>query len=206
MSTIIYLIRHSEPFKIHRGITITNESLLIENEKTPLSINGEEFAKQKSNLLEFNDLDEVWSSNYVRSMSTAKYFAYKNNLKVNINDDFNERVHGVNSWDVLPVDYEKKQFNDELYKLENGENAKEVRERMYNALINVVNNNRNKKVLIVSHATAIAFLLSYWCKVMYGGDYTFNGVPFFDGKWNYLETFKLEFDDDNNLLNIINIK
>ena len=29
---------------------------------------------------------------------------------------------------------------------------------------------------------------------------------FFNGKWNYCETFKLEFDDNNNLVNIENIK
>ena len=29
---------------------------------------------------------------------------------------------------------------------------------------------------------------------------------FFDGKWNYLETFKLEFDENNNVVEIKNIK
>ena len=33
--TTVYLMRHSEPFKIHRGNSNTHESILIENEKSP---------------------------------------------------------------------------------------------------------------------------------------------------------------------------
>ena len=36
-------------------------------------------------------------------------------------------------------------------------------------------------------------------------DYKFNNKIFFDGKWDYLETFKLTFDENNNLINIKNI-
>ena len=35
---------------------------------------------------------------------------------------------------------------------------------------------------------------------------TINGKTIFDGNWNYCETFKLEFDNDNKLINIGNIK
>ena len=81
--TTVYLVRHAEPFKIHRGIEDVNESILFSNIKSPLSINGEHFAEKISTNIEFDNLDVVWSSNYVRTMSTAKYFAYRNNLKVN---------------------------------------------------------------------------------------------------------------------------
>ncbi len=78
MNTTIYLIRHSEPFKTHRGNVNAKESILLENEKAPLSIDGEKTAEQFSLLSEFKNLDVVCSSNYVRAMSTAKYFAYNN--------------------------------------------------------------------------------------------------------------------------------
>lgn len=45
MKTTIYLIRHSESFKIHRGNINTNETILLENEKSPLSIQGEKIAE-----------------------------------------------------------------------------------------------------------------------------------------------------------------
>ena len=78
--TIVYLVRHSEPIKSHRGLEEVNENILFSNIKSPLSINGEKIAERISNNSEFNNLDVVWSSDYVRSMSTAKYFAYKNGL------------------------------------------------------------------------------------------------------------------------------
>lgn len=204
--TTIYIIRHSEPFKVHRGIEDVCESILFSNIKTPLSVNGEKLAEKISNYDEFNNIDVVWSSNYVRAMSTAKYIAYKNNLKVNVSDKIGERVHGVNSWEELPSDFETYQFKDENYKIGNGESQKEVRERLLSFINKLLNEYKDKKILIVGHSTATAFLLKSWCEVNYADSYKFKGNVFFDGKWNYCETFKLEFDDNNNLINIHNIK
>ena len=204
--TTIYLIRHAEPFKIHRGIEDVNESILFSNIKSPLSINGEHLAEKISKNSEFDNLDVVWSSNYVRTMSTAKYFAYRNNLKVNISDKLGERIHGVNSWDELPADFEVHQFEDENYKLPNGESRKEVSERLLNTISSLLTEYKNKRILIVGHSTATAFILSNWCEISYSDSYKFKGNVFFDGKWNYCETFKLEFDNNNNLINIQNIK
>jgi len=206
MNTIIYLIRHAEPFKVHRGIKKTNESLLIENEKTPLSINGEKMAEQWSVHKELKELDLVWSSNYVRAMSTAKYFAHINSLKVNIDDRFNERIHGVNNWNELPSDFERKQLIDIDYKINNGESQREVSYRMYNALNEILDNYTGKKIAIVSHATAITFLLIKLCKFD-GNNLLFNEKIIIDKdfKWEAPEVFKLEFEDKN-LINIENIK
>lgn len=82
--TTVYLVRHSEPFKVHSGIEKVDDSLLFSNIKSPLSVNGEKLAEKVSMNLEFNNLDVVWSSDYVRAVSTAKYFAERNNLKVNV--------------------------------------------------------------------------------------------------------------------------
>jgi len=202
MNTIVYLIRHSEPFKQHKGIFNTTDNILIENQKSPLSINGEHLARKWSKKREFKNIDIVWSSNYVRTMSTAKYFAYKNNLKVNVDEGFNERIHGVNSWSDLPKDFETKQFEDENYKIGFGESQKEVKERIYKTLMKVIDENKGKRILIVGHSTATAYLLSNWCEISYDSDYKFNNKVFFDGKWNYCQTFKLEFNENNDLVNI----
>ena len=204
--TTIYLIIHSEPFKEHRGIEDINESLQLSNIKTPLSVNGEHLAEKISKNKEFDNLDAVWSSNYVRAMSTAKYFAYRNNLKVNVTDKIGERITGISSWEELPKDFESHQFEDENYKLPNGESQKETKERELIFLNKILEEYKNKRILIVGHSTASAFLLKTWCEVHYTDSYKFNGKIFFDGKWNYCETFKLEFDDNNNLINITNLK
>ena len=196
----IYFMRHSEPLK---PMNINNsDTLQSQNEKWPLTINGEILAKEKSKHIELNNFDIVISSNYVRAISTAKYFTKD---KILIDENFGERKFGINSWDELPKDFGKRQFNDFNYKLPN-ESINEVIKREYDSLINILNNYYDKKILIVGHSTAIASLFSRWCKINYNGNYEFNGKVFFDGKWNYCETFKLEFDNNNNLIKIENIK
>lgn len=201
METVVYLIRHSEPFKNHRGISLVNESILMENEKSPLSINGEKMAEKWASNPEFKNLNSVWSSNYVRAMSTAKYFASANGIKVNIDERLNERVHGVTSYSELPNDFEERQINDINYKIGNGESQKEVQFRMINALNDIITENKGQRVAVISHATAITFLLKKWCDIKYGKGFSFNNI-FYEFAWNYLETFKLTFDENNNLINI----
>ena len=204
--TTIYLMRHSEPMKKQLGIEDTNDSILLKNIKTPLSISGEKLAEKISKNEEFYDIDTIWSSNYVRTMSTAKYFAYRNNLQVNVSDKLGERIQGIKSWDEFPIDFEEHQFKDENYKIGFGESRKETTTRLLDCLNNLLNQYRNKKILIVGHSTAFAFLLSTWCEINYSDSYKFKNKEFFDGNWNYCETFKLEFDNNNNLINIDNIK
>ena len=197
----IYFMRHSEPLK---PMNINNsDTLQSQNEKWPLTINGEILAKEKSKHIELNNFDIVISSNYVRAISTAKYFTKD---KILIDENFGERKFGIDNWDELPKNFGKKQFDDFNYKLPNGESINEVIKREYDSLINILNNYYDKKILIVGHSTAIASLFSRWCKINYNGNYEFNGKVFFDGKWNYCETFKLEFDNNNNLIKIENIK
>ena len=88
---------------------------------------------------------------------------------------------------------------------QNGESLNEVILRENNSLNKILNQYKNKKILIVGHSTALAALFSNWCEVSYAGPYKFNEKEFFDGKWNYCETFKLTFDDYN-LIDIKNIK
>ena len=204
--TTIYLFRHSQAFKSLQGEMNTKDSVQIINEKSPLSVYGEKLAEKIAIDNEFKDIDKVYSSNYVRAMSTAKYFANNNSLKVNIDDRLGERVQGITSWDELPKDFEERQLNDETYKIGFGENQLEVRKRMEEAFDEILNANKGSRVVIVSHATAITFLLKKWCTIEYAKPYLFNGEEFFDGKWDFCTGFKLSFDDNNNLLSIEHIK
>ena len=197
---LIYLMRHSEVLKPDN--INSNDSLQIQNEKWSLTIKGEELAKEISEKKGLDDFDVVISSNYVRAISTAKYFAKDNIL---IDECFGERKFGVNDWNELPNNFGEKQFNDFNYKLPNGESLNEVIDREYNSLINILNTYTDKKILIVGHATAFASLFTKWCEIDSMNDYKFNGKTFFDGEWNYCETFKLSFDDNNVLTNIENI-
>lgn len=203
MKKTIYFMRHSQVLK-NVLKEYNNDSLQITNEKSILSIDGEKLADYVSSLDEFKDIDLVVSSNYVRAMSTAKYFSSKNNCCLVVSDLFGERKHGINSWDELADNFEEKQFNDFDFKVGNGESLNEVRKRMLNGLDIILNNSDYKKVIVVTHATCLAAMLSKWCSVSYGGSYKFLNKEFFDGNWDYLETFKLEFDNDK-LISIKNI-
>ena len=88
--TQVYLIRHAEQLKIKNKI-VKYESNQISNEKIILSVAGEKEAEKISELEELKNIDILWSSNYVRAISTAKYIAEKNNIEINIDESFNER-------------------------------------------------------------------------------------------------------------------
>lgn len=206
MTTTIYLIRHANTFKEHKGKSYTNEPLLIQNEKEPLSILGEKNASIFFQNKEFQNIDTVWSSNYVRALSTAKYIAHYNNTVVNIDETFNERIHGVDSYKELPDNFELLQFNDENYKLENGESQKEVSIRIQKGINRLLKEYQGKRIVVITHATAIMYYLSLYCKNTYLDKCYFKDKLYFDGKLNYLETFKLEFNENNELMNITNIK
>ena len=205
--TTIYLIRHSKPMKVNN--TFNKDNLQLQNEKSSLSIEGEQIAKEKLNKKEFDDIDIIFSSNYVRTIQTAKYLSEKNNVEINIISDLGERKFGIDSWNELPDNFERKQFLDENYKLNNGENQKEVRDRMYSVIMKILNKYPNKRIAIVSHGTAISFLLKKWCDVNIVDDklrYNFKNEIILDGYFNYCETFRLVFDDENKLIDIKNIK
>ena len=205
--TTIYLIRHSKPMKVNN--TFNSDSLQIQNEKSSLSIEGEQLAQEKLNKKEFANIDMLFSSNFVRTIQTAKYLVTKNNIEINIISDLGERKFGINSWDELPENFERKQFLDENYKLGNGESQKDVRTRMYATIMKIINKYPNKRIAIVSHATAISYLLKTWCDANIVDDkmkYSFNNKIILDGHINYCETIKLEFNNENKLINIENIK
>ena len=203
--TTVYLIRHSKPLKVNNDLN--NEELQIQNEKSCLSIDGEEIAFRKLCKTEFDNIDVLFSSNYVRAIQTAKYLAEKNAIDINVNSSLGERKYGISSWSELPDNFERKQFLDKDYKIGNGESQKEVTDRMYSAVMNIVASNKDKRIAIVSHATAISYLLKKWGDIKIVNDklrYSFNDKVLLVGNLNYCETFKLEFDD-NNIVNITNI-
>lgn len=167
--TIVYLIRHSEQLKIN-GIKNIEEDDQINNEKIILSVEGENKARELSKREELNNIDVIWSSNYVRAIATAKYIAYRNNLEVNIDSNFNERKLG-NLETLKKLGENKKhsfteeQLLDENLKNIDGENRIEVNKRMNNSLNKILEENKGKNIAIVSHGAAIKFLLMNWCKL-----------------------------------------
>ena len=209
--TIVYLIRHSVRFSNENILQYnTIQNRIIRNEKVILSSEGEKRAEILSNEEELQNLDIVFTSNCVRTLQTAKYIIEKQNLKVNIDERFNERIAGIPKDDNIK-DWWVKQYLEEDYKPEGGESQKEVRERFTKALYEILNENKEKRIAIFSHAYAITYFLMKWCKFEYNGEkddikLAFNNKIIFDKKINAPEVFKLEFDENNEIIDIQNVE
>ncbi len=81
---------------------------------------------------------------------------------------------------------------------------------MNNTFEQILNDNIGKKVIIVTHGTAMMYLLKKWCDLVLDTNtnlvtYKYNNKDIFNGKWNYLETFKLEFNEKE-LISLENLK
>ncbi len=197
--TIIYLIRHSEQLKI-LGRKNIKEDEQINNEKITLSVFGEKKAEELANLEELSDIDILWSSNYVRAISTSKYIAYNNNIEINIDEKLNERKLGdLNSLKELGKNkkytFTEEQLLNENLKNIGGESRLEVNKRMNNVLSKILCENQGKKIAVVSHGAALKFLLMNWCelndeiKLVYNNSIILN--------FNSPCVIKLEFKEGN---------
>ena len=211
IETTIYLIRHSVRFNSNKILKYyTNQNKTLKNEKIILSVEGERRAEILSDEKELQNIDIVYTSNCVRTLQTAKYLLKKQNLRVNIDERFDERRVGKPNDDIVK-DWWLKQYIDENYKTEGGESQKEVRLRFTDAFNDVLKANKGKRIAIFSHGYAITFFLMTWCKFKYNGikdnlQFYFRNKKIFDKKLNAPEVFKLVFDENNKIKDIKNIE
>ena len=170
MNTIVYFIRHADTID-EKGIRNTKETSQMINEKEILSIKGEEDSKRLSKNEELKKIDTIWCSSYVRAKQTAKYIAEENNLQINLDDRLNERKLGnleeiaIFMKDKKTRDPSQEQLLYPKFKTSDGESAEDTNKRMTEFLNECLNENKGKKIAIVSHGGSIKFLLLNWCKV-----------------------------------------
>lgn len=199
MKTIIYLVRHAQPLKNIINMT-NNDSIQLQNEKIILSKNGEKQAEKLSQNNFLNNIDVVYSSKYVRAISTAKYIAENNNLDIIIDERLGERIMGT---EEKTEEFWLEQMLELDSKAIDGESQREVRDRMLSFVDDILKNDLGKNVVVVSHATAMTFLLMKWCdleNVVLEGKkrkLVFNGKVVIDDSFNTPEVFELVFNDTN---------
>ena len=171
----------------------------MQNEKQVLSLTGEKQALELSKKDIFKNIDSVYSSKYVRAIETAKYIASENNIPILIDERLGERKLGV---EEKSKEFWLEQMYNENTKAIGGENQKEVRKRMIESIEDILKNEKGKKVAVVTHATAMTFLLMSWCKlenaILDGKKrrLSFNNKIVIDDSFNTPEVFELSFDDD----------
>lgn len=202
METVVYLIRHSEvtPKNNVKRLNNNDDSLQIMNEKAFLSVSGEKKAEIISKNPELQNLDAVYSSNYVRALETAKYIALENNTIINIDARLNERKIGQIG-DMEWKEFARLQKKDFDFKLSGGESLNQTKKRMVEAMKNILMFETGNRVAIVSHSTAMTCLLSAWCEMGHNYDdeiiLSYGDETIVDGHWSAPMVFKIVFDGMN---------
>lgn len=208
MNTIVYLIRHSEKLGMqYMDRYYADEDYQITREKRILSAEGEKKAKLLSKQREFDKIDVIYSSSYVRTIQTAKYFAERLDKKIHVDRNLNERKYGNPQY---AENITLKQYYDENIKNIEGESRKEVTDRMYKTFMNIIDKNKGKTIAIFSHGAAISFLLMKWCKLVYIDSQKTKCMKFQDKivinkKMEAPEVFKIIIDEKQNIKDIENL-
>jgi 2,3-bisphosphoglycerate-dependent phosphoglycerate mutase len=206
MNKVIYLIRHSGPFvKINDYENLPFEE---QSKNMILSVEAEKKAEIVSKISELKNLDAIYCSNSSRAIETAKYIAYENSLKLNVVNALNERRFGIKYINELPEGYIKRQFEDENYKLKNGESLFEVKARIKDFVNEILENDSINRVGIVLHGIGLMAYIQCFCDVLFKEDnfkITFNNNIVFNNIMKAPEIFKLEFDKNKNIVSIENV-
>lgn len=208
--TTVYLIRHSIRFDKSK-IKNRNSKETIQDiaEKDILSIEGEKRAKYLTKIEELNHLDAIYTSTCPRTLQTAKYLMDEQNLQVTIDERIDERKVGKSNADKYP-NWFQLQYLDENFKTIGGESQKDVRERAESFINEVLEEYKDRRVAVFTHGYVITFYLKKWLEFVDVTNeqritFKYKGKLFFDRKLDAPEIFKLEFDENKNLINIENI-
>ena len=201
METVVYLIRHSEVTpKSNVKFISSNDSGQIQNEKAFLSVSGEKKAEELSKHLELQNLDAVYSSNYVRALETAKYIAFENNTIINIDERLNERKIGQME-EMEWKEFNRLQMKDFDFKLSGGESLNQTKKRMVDAMKNILMFETGNRVAVVGHSTALTCLMSAWCEIGHNYDdeiiLSYGDETIIDGHFSAPMVFKVVFDGMN---------
>lgn len=133
-----------------------------------LSEVGKKQAKQLTNYLRKENIDEIYATPFFRTKETIKELARIKNIPIIEAKEFNEINFG--DFEGLNFNIIKKQYPEELkkmieegleYRYPNGESLKDTFQRIGNKLENVMECNDSKCILICAHGGTIRNIISY---------------------------------------------
>ncbi len=201
MKTKIFLVRHTETVgNIERRLTGRKDYDLTEN--GIILIN--KLTKKLSNV----KFDKVYSSPSGRAIKTVEPLAKLNSLNVEINDDLAEMYFGIYDgwkWDdvnkINPRIKEQQNEINEIYGIPEQETMLHVADRMYNAIIKILDLNMGKNILIGSHGVAIEAFLRKIYKLPFRYErekfcqynVAINELDYDDGKFEILQLANIKY-------------
>ena len=127
----------------------------------PLSIEGENLAKNLSLTDELNNINLIYSSMASSSLGTAKYLAERLNKKILVDENLNDcKIGNLGNKSLKMVKF--MQNHDFNIKLNNGESLNEVGNRIEKVINKIVYLNSNHKVAVFTHKrTILGYLIKY---------------------------------------------
>ena len=145
-----YLIRHAQ----------SRPSSKVAEPAWPLSKRGQEQATQLGPLLESLDIDRVYSSPYLRTLSTIDPFVKKLGLEVVVDPDLRERkiTEGVRK------DFPQlwmRSWKDFSFALPGCENSFDAQRRFVGAVSRIVSDETSPTIAISAHGNVIALMLNH---------------------------------------------
>lgn len=163
MGTIIYLTRHGETeWNIEKRLQGRGDS--------PLTKDGIQRAKELRDRIKNIDIDVIYSSPIKRALNTANILRGNKNIDIVTDDRLMEMCFGDYegkkidiiqkenpNWDIKLI----MQGNVEICS-PNGENLKEVRERISKLMNKIIAENIGKSILIVTHGITLKALMYYF--------------------------------------------
>ena len=203
MDTVIYLIRHG---KTDKTKLVDGSGELTGHKEVDLDDGFIPKIEEFSEKMNFKDIKNVYSSKYVRARKTAEILSGKSDI--NIDDRLGERLGGIPNLDITPEEYYKMQFDNPDFCFPEGETVNQIIKRMDEAINDIVEKNRGEESIVVSHGAAITFYLRKWCNIEITNvekkirRFEYNGNVIHEGVVNFIQCFKLIFNDNNQVINI----
>lgn len=160
MSTRVYLVRHG-------ATELSSEDRFAGAIDVKLSDEGREQARLLGKRLAADPLNVAFASPMTRTMDTASLIAEPHELEVTPIDGLREIAHG--RWErktraeveqEFPEEYARYETDPYSFAPTGGESGLQVTARALPALLKIVEEHRDQRILIVSHKATIRLLLS----------------------------------------------
>lgn len=159
--TTLYLTRHGE--------TIWNTEKRMQGwNDSPLTELGVKQAEWLGERLQKEEIDIIYSSPSGRAFKTAEIVKGTKNVQIIPRDNLREINMGDlegKSQEYLVREYESEIYNfwnaPSLYVPNNGETFKEVQDRVVEEIMNIVNENKGKTILVVTHTVVLKCFMAY---------------------------------------------
>ncbi|MGE5328809.1 MAG: histidine phosphatase family protein [Deltaproteobacteria bacterium] len=162
MTTKIIFVRHGEA----KG---NFERVFHGQTDSDLTEKGHKQAQKTAERLKSEEIDVIYSSPLKRAFQTAQYIAGTKNIEDIIANDGLMEINGGKweniRWEELPDKFPEEYYNWEhcphLHCMPAGESMKQAYDRIVDAVINIVNENKGRSICIVTHGTVLRALICH---------------------------------------------